>query len=422
MLHNWPRPTMLGIVLCGVLSFGAPALAADTTTLSFPTWQAEEPGFADFWKESTKAFESANPGVHIDLQQIPYKEFNDQMTIRFAAGTPPDIVELSATSFPSYANQGWLEPLDSRIKGTPIETQWSSLQKDMVWDGKTEGVLVMGYGFMMFYNDLLLKQAGVGVPTNLDEFADAVAKITDKSKGIFGLSATTTEHPNLLLEFNQFLIWQGADFIKDGQYNLHDPKVIAAVERFRKIFAPNAPVGINSTLAREFFSDGKAGFLIDGPWVWGDHAKAAPALRDHLKMVKAPFSPPVGGAANSLHLAVATDSRKKDLVWKYYMMIAEPKWQERYTILTSSPPGRRNVLSEETKKDRPDLVAINEAVDGAVPAVPRVAAIRTNYNEYVVTVDRAAVQILTTNRPVQDLLADLQTQLEKIAPLKGANH
>ena len=71
MLHNWPRPTMLGIVLCGVLSFGAPALAADTTTLSFPTWQAEEPGFADFWKESTKAFESANPGVHIDLQQIP---------------------------------------------------------------------------------------------------------------------------------------------------------------------------------------------------------------------------------------------------------------------------------------------------------------------------------------------------------------
>jgi multiple sugar transport system substrate-binding protein len=418
MLRNWLRSTLMGWALGGVLLLGQPALAAGSTTLSFPTWQAEEPGFADFWKESVAAFEAQNPGIHIELQQIPYKEFNDQLTVRFAAGTPPDIVELSTNSFPSYASQGWLEPLDSRIRGTPIETDWSSLQKDLVWDGKTEGVLIMGYGFMMFYNDQLLQQAGVGVPQNLDEFAAAVAKITDRSKGIFGLSATTTEHPNLLYEFNQFLIWQGAAFVKDGKYNLTDPKVTAAVEKFRTIFAPNAPIGINSTLARQFFSDGKAAFLIDGPWVWGDHDKAAPALREHLKMVKAPFSPAVGGAANSLHIAAGINSARKDLVWKYYMMLAEPKWQERYTILTSSPPGRRNALSEQTRKERPYLAAINDAVAGAEPVVPRVSAIRTNYNEYVATVVRTAVRILTTNDPVRDLLADLQKQLEKVAPLK----
>jgi hypothetical protein len=50
--------------------------------------------------------------------------------------------------------------------------------------------------------------------------------------------------------------------------------------------------------------------------------------------------------------------------------------------------------------------------------VPRVSAIRTNYNEYVATVVRTAVRILTTNDPVRDLLADLQKQLEKAAPLK----
>lgn len=99
-------------------------------------------------------------------------------------------------------------------------------------------------------------------------------------------------------------------------------------------------------------------------------------------------------------------------------MLAEPKWQERSAVLTSSPPGRRNALSEQTEQERPYLVTITEAVDGAVLAVPRVAAIRTNYNEYTATVVRVAVGILTTNDPVQGRLADLQTQLEKVAPLK----
>jgi multiple sugar transport system substrate-binding protein len=417
MLRIGRRPVLLGLTSLGSAALtGKPATAAATTTLTFPTWQAEEPGFSDFWKESTAAFEAANPGVHIQLQQIPFKEYNDQLTVRFAAGTPPDIIELSTNSFPSYANQGWLEPLDDRIKGTPIETDWSGLQKDLMWDGKTEGVLIMGYGFMMFYNDEMLQKAGVAVPQNLDQFAAAVAKITDRNKGVFGLSATTTEHPNLLLEFNQFLIWQGAEFVKDQKYNLLDPKVIAAVERFRQIFAPNAPVGINSTVARQLFSDGKAAFLIDGPWDWGDRGQAA--IRDHFKMVPAPFSPRVGGAANSLHIAAGIDPQKKDLVWKYYLMLTESKWQERYAILTSSPPGRLNVLSEQTKTEKPYLATILEAADGAVPVIPRVAAIRGNYNEYTATVVRTAVRILTTQDPIQGLLSNLQAQLEKVAPLK----
>lgn len=416
MMRIGRRSTMLGLTLGSGVIAGRPALAKKTTTLTFPTWQAEEPGFSSFWKESIAAFEAANPGVHIQLQQIPFKEFNDQLTVRFAAGTPPDIVELSTNSFPSYASQGWLEPLDDRIKGTAIETDWSSLQKDLVWNGKTEGVLIMGYGFMMFYNDALLRKAGVAVPQNFDQFAAAVAKITDRSKGIFGLSATTTEHPNLLLEFNQFLIWQGADFVKNGRYNLLDPKVIAAVERFRQIFAPNAPVGINSALAVQLFSDGKAAFLIDGPWDWAYRDRAA--IRNDFKMVAAPFTPRVGGAANSLHIAAGIEESKKDLVWKYYLMVAERKWQERYAILTSSPPGRRNVLSKQTEQERPYLATILEAADGVVPVVPRVTAIRSNYNEYTATVVRTAVLILTTKDPIKGLLANLQTQLERVASLK----
>ena len=99
-------------------------------------------------------------------------------------------------------------------------------------------------------------------------------------------------------------------------------------------------------------------------------------------------------------------------------MVAERKWQERYAILTSSPPGRRNVLSKQTEQERPYLATILEAADGVVPVVPRVTAIRSNYNEYTATVVRTAVLILTTKDPIKGLLANLQTQLERVASLK----
>ena len=91
------RLTRFAYALCAGLLLAAPgrAAAADTT-LSFPTWQAEEPGFSQWWKELIAAYEQAHPDVKIALQQVAYPNFTNEMTIRFASNTPPDIVRNSA--------------------------------------------------------------------------------------------------------------------------------------------------------------------------------------------------------------------------------------------------------------------------------------------------------------------------------------
>lgn len=124
----------------------AVAPAAAQTVLDFPTWQAEEPGISTWWKNLIAAYEKKYPDVKVNIQQIPFNQFVKQMTVRFAAGTPPDIVHLPARDFASFADQGWLEPLDDRLKATDILANWPPLQADMQWQGKTQGVLLMGYG------------------------------------------------------------------------------------------------------------------------------------------------------------------------------------------------------------------------------------------------------------------------------------
>ncbi len=386
-------------------------------SLEMTTWQAEEPGFAEWWRDVVAAFNQANPNVHLFLTQIANKDYQDQLTIRFASNRPPPLLELSPDNIGAYASQGWLMPLDDRIKGTPIATEWASLQKECVWEGKTLGVLLMSYAFMMFYNDALLDGAGVKVPTSWPDYLAAVPKITNRDKGIFGLSAVTTEYPTISADFLRTIIWNGASLLKGDKYNLTDPAVIAAMEVYRRSVGGNAPLGQNSTVIRQLFVDGKTGFLVDGPWVYSLLAKAKPEVRPHLQMVKAPFSPPIGGAGNSLHIAASADAATADAAWSFIQFLAQPEWQQRYTASGNVAAPRRNVITPEMAKQRPELVQINEAVVGAINIAPPNQMLRSNYNEFNHIIVESSVKVISTTVPIAQIMKETQDRLERAVPL-----
>ena len=404
--------------LAGALAAPLVATAARAaTTIEFTTWQAEEPGFGQWWHEVIAAYEKANPATRIAMTQIPFKDYLDQLTIRFASNRPPPLLELPSDSI-GFASQGWLEPLDRRIRGTVIDSpDWSPLQKDIAWDGKPVGVLLMGYAFMMFYNQALLDGAGVALPTSWAEFCAAVPKVTDRAKGIFGLSAVTTEYPTIPLDLARTIVWSGAAMTKGNAYNLTDPKVVEAVELYRRVVGGNAPLGANSTIIRQLFTDGKTGFLVDGPWVWALLERAPAAVRPNLRMAKCPFSPPLGGASNSIHIAAGLDQATQDAAWSFIAFLTQPEWQRRYTMLSAAPAARRNVLSAEIEAARPELVAINQSVVGALSTVPDNQNLRANYNEYNKILQSCCVRVLSTATPVATILRETQAQLERAAPL-----
>lgn len=411
------RANLCAMASAVALSMLLPLPALAQVTLDFPTWQAEEPGFGEFYKSAIAAFTEKNPDVTINLQQIPYNDYVNQLTVRFASGRPPQILVLPSDSFGIFAEQGWLAPLDERIAGTPVETEWTSLQSEMEWNGQTQGVLLMGYGFMLFYNQAILDEAGVEVPTSFEEFRTAVAATTDRDAGIFGLAAVTTEHPTIALDFIRFIEWQGQDFIKDGNYNLLDPGVVTAIENYRQTVGENSPLGNNSTIARQLFTEGRTAFLIDGPWMYTTMDTATPEVRPDLHMIPAPFDPVLGGASNSIQIPAGLDPEVEEKVWDFIEFIAQPEWQETFTKLTSSPSGREGVLTAEAIVEAPQLEAISQAVQGAGPIVPAVKNIRANAAEFSAIIRRAALRVLSTEEPVTGILEEAQQELERSIPL-----
>lgn len=409
------------LLLAATLGLGvgfAAVPAQAQTMLDFASWQLEEPGNADWWKAVIHAFEKENPDIKIGRVYVPFADYLTQMTIRFASNRAPAVLQISEQNFGAYAAQGWLAGLDGHIKGTDIESGWASAQQSMTWDGETRGVIVSNSSFMMFYNEKLLADAGVAVPTSFEEYKAAVAALTNPDAGIFGSSSVTTEHPTVSEDFHRYLGYAGTSAIKDGQYNLTSPEAVAAIETYREVVGKNAPLGNNSAVARQLFVDGKTAFLIDGPWVWSWLEKATPEMRPNLKMVRSPWDPPQAPGGITIHISEGLDEATEAAAWKFVEFATAPEWQREYLIITGQPSGRAaSVLTAEDVEKYPHLQLISEVAADGVPLFPTHQAVRANFVEYSAIMRTAALKVLTTDEPVAKILADAQAELERAVPL-----
>ena len=403
--------------LATMLALGATELAAaQGVTLDFPSWQAEEPGFAEWWKGLISEYEARHPGVKVKLYSIPFANYVNQLTVRFAGQNPPDIAHLPSRNFASFASQQWLEPIDDLLTASDIASKWSKMQTEMSWNGKTYGVLLLPYGNLLYYNEKLLQDAGAKVPTTPAEWLDAMARTTNRDKGQFGLVTTTAEHPNMFIDAATWVLGEKQDWLKGNKYNFTDPGVVAAMDQFRKSLT-YAPPGTNSASARQLFIDGKAAFLRDGPWVWATLQKAKPETRLLLKMAQLPFPVITGGASNSLHIPARLEAQRKKLVWEFIALAASPAWQEKYVQLTGSPAGRIGVIGPEQAKKDPHLSAITLAAEKAENLFPMQPALRENYNEFATLFSRAVVRMQSSSQPTDAILANLQKELTAAIPL-----
>ena len=399
---------------CFALGAGAQPKAVE---LEFPSWQIEEPGNAEYWTELIKAFEAKFPNVKVKKQQVPFREFVDKLTVRFAGNNPPDIVHLPTRNYLAFASQGWLAPLDDYLAQTDVKQTFTKLADEMVYNGKSYGVLMMGYGMMFYYNEKLLADAKVALPKTSDELLKAIAATTDVNAGRFGYGGPTNEHPNVFVEISTWVTGEGASLFKGGQYNFTDPAVIRAIDRFRTAIK-SAPKGTSSEQARQLFIDGKIAMLRDGPWVAAAIRKAPDATRPQLKMAMMPFAVVPGGTSNSLHIPAKLDPEKKKLVWEFIRMTTTPEWQAKFTLLTSSPAPRKNALSAAELSARPDLALINKAAADAVNLFPESVAVRENYNEFAKIFVESGMKLITGDRPTLDVMRELQAEMSRRIPLK----
>ena len=397
--------TVLGLTACGS---GDTSDATGPITLEFPSWQAEDPAFGAWWSEVIAEYEAQHSDVDIDFYQVPFGSYVDQLTTRFAANDQPEIVHLPARNASEFASRGWLAPLDAHLDGTDIPEAWTPLQTEMEGEGQSYGVLLLGYGYTLYYNADLLEQAGVPVPTTGEEVVAAAEAIT--GNGVYGFGATTQQSPDNYTELMSFITGNGGALADGSVFTVDTPEAIAGMEQYRAALA-QAPAGIQTQQRNELFLNGNIAMLLDGPFFVAELDGAAESVAGSLKTGAAPFETIPGGVSNSIHLPTGLDERTEQAAWEFIELASSAEWQERYTELAAVPAPRAGSITEEALTDRPELELFQELADEAVSIYPQDAQQREEFTRLSQIVSEAAITLTTTDTPTPEVAASLQEQL-----------
>lgn len=386
---------------------------AGAQDLRLATWQWEDPAYVPFWHGTTEAFVEDNPGVTITPFAFPIDQLWDRLNVQIAAGTPPDILEVTGFNVFQYMNDGVLAPLNQCFEGTDI-VQNIAAQDDYAVDadGNIYAMNLSARTLALFVNRQLFDEAGVAIPTNFAEFEAAAKALTNPDTGQFGLVMTNLAHSRFYEGILEFVEGYGAHFSKDGQPAFNSPEAIAGMTFFKKLFDEGVmPKGVTDAGAQySYFTSGKVAMTIDGAWFWAVLEQQAPDLLEHVEVHHIPTDTqvPTGGINNLIGIAAA--SPNYDLACDYLKSIANAEWGQVWTSNSRTIYPYTGSVPADFLEQNPWFQVFADDLDRAAPvAVP---GLELYHNDIVRMVGQAGVEVLYDNKPVEQAMNDLQQQVE----------
>lgn len=347
-----PVPRMTMAVAAAVTAVGI-TLSATAQAQTLNVWDDYTfAGQAAVMKQLIKEFETAHPGVKINLTARTFDDLKLTLKLAVSAGNGPEVTKVNqgAGDMGAMVKEGLLLPLDKYIK----KYGWDKRQSDSVlardrWsasgqfgEGPTYGISALGEMVGLYYDKKVLDDAGVPVPKTFAQFLSDLDKLKAKGVAPF-MIGTAKAHMALHMiasiaqahidsskrsELDDLIYGRGGTWKTAG--NLQAAKLVQhwATDGY---FFPGYQ-GISGDDAVQLFIAGKGAFLISGTWYFGD-MKNNPNI--HFMPIPAPkgVSKPLTVGGVDLAWAItnlAKDQATQDLAGSFINYMVSVKAAETW--------------------------------------------------------------------------------------------
>ncbi|HYH13050.1 MAG TPA: sugar ABC transporter substrate-binding protein [Thermomicrobiales bacterium] len=374
-------------------------------------------------RQIAEAYERENPGLTIEVQSIPDDAgaWTQRLVTARLGEQLPDIVEnvdtlinqladarVTADLSPWFASGGELTEDD-------LLPEFLGQYRPISNPDEIHGMPVSADATVLFYNERLFKEAGVGLPTGdwtWDDMYAAAKAITEAGDGQF--YGMVNGDPWQAV-YNPMIQLYGG-FVYDGENNttgIGSPEAIEAWETILRPYTDGtfAPYGIATSGAAPTFESGKVAMLI------GVRANV-PTIREQLTdpwdVAPIPLidgKRPVGGG--SYGLSMTTTSQRKEVAWEFLTWFYRPDGGMKFLEETyQSVPPTSIGLAEGIWRDLPappeNVEVFDEDAKAAVlaPALPRRAqAVLEN------SVQEATQKVVLSGVPVDEAFGEAQRKV-----------
>jgi len=198
-----------GAAAGGLLSHEA---LAQSGALNMYTWSAA----VDLVKSHLSAFE-AKTGIKVAYNTSPWAQYRDTMITKFVAKAPIDVMWVSDSWLPEWADAGWLAPVNPFPELLKYNTDADRFcTESMTYKGKQYGLTYYSDYMAFFYDAEMLKKAGIKEPPKTwDEVLQQSLKIKSAGLSQYPMMLSMARE-SWLIEFLSAMVFShGGRFVDD---------------------------------------------------------------------------------------------------------------------------------------------------------------------------------------------------------------
>jgi ABC-type glycerol-3-phosphate transport system substrate-binding protein len=198
----------------------------------------------EFWVKKMGEY----PGIKFEAEMIPFDQALEKMQIHLSQGAPTYDIMATDAFLSTFAERGWLLPLDPYIEKYRQAVEWDDINPALVRDvcsykGKVYGVPNFSITMFFFYRKDLFDAAGLKPPTTMDEWIAAARTLNKPEKKQYGTVLTLKAGDAFQNDFNYFLRTYGGDWYdKDWRVTIDSEagvKALTTMKELMKYAPPN---------------------------------------------------------------------------------------------------------------------------------------------------------------------------------------
>jgi multiple sugar transport system substrate-binding protein len=330
-------------------------------------------------------------GIKVNLEVIGWNNLQTRINTAVSSGVGPDVVNIGNTWAPYLSATGAFLPYDSanmKAIGGQDKFVATALQTGGEAGKTVTSVPLYGLAYGLYYNKKMFSDAGLTPPTTWEEMVSDAKKLTDPSKGVYGMgleAGSYTENVHFAFITAE---QNGAELFKGTKPDFTSSGVVDGVQRYLDLMQTDKVVNTsnaqytNGTEASADFAKGKVAMIVNqdnaGPNLTADGMAsdaygvvAIPAPKDGKQ---------VSSGIQGINLSVFKNTKHKDAALKFVKFMTSAATQGVLGKPYASIPVLKGVTPTFT--DNADIAKVFSDVynnrSKPYPLVPLEGAFETN--------------------------------------------
>ena len=293
-------------------------------------------------------FNALHPDVTVQFERQQWTGLVEKLTTSLSGSDSPDVVEFGNTQAQTFEAAGAVVDLSEHREALGGDDLLQSLLEAGTYDGSLYAVPYYAGARVMLYRTDLFEEAGIEVPTTLDEMLAAGVALTESNSDVPNFSGIYLPGRNWHAALSFLWEFGGEIATKDGEAwvgQLDSPASIEGLSFFQQVFDEANAAPADSDDANDYiaFCNNEVGMMPAPGWKIGQIINPDDGCPDMEANIGV-FALPGSGAGTTApvflggsNLAIPVNSEHQDLALDLLKIMVSPEYQRQFAELGIIP-------------------------------------------------------------------------------------